>query len=207
MYHPHMTIRKLDVEHLRERYDCDAVNGVLISRHSGKPVGTRTPGGYFNTQYRLHGTRHTHLRHRIIWALHHNVSDFGELDHINGVPGDDRIDNLREVSHRANLRNARLWSHNTSGANGVNWERRREKWVAYGYACLPCGKSKRFYLGQFSRKADAIDAKKRFERENGYTDIHGEPRHEEACKEYHFQETATDRAAPASHGSHEPQGR
>ena len=64
--------------------------------------------------------------HRVIWLWHHGYMPEGELDHINRVRHDNRIENLREVSRQCNMRNTGNFSHNTSGVKGIythpNWD-------------------------------------------------------------------------------------
>ena len=44
--------------------------------------------------------------HRLVWFYHYNVWPDKIIDHINGDPSDNRIDNLRDVSVRINAENA-----------------------------------------------------------------------------------------------------
>lgn len=69
--------------------------------------------------------------HRAVFALTSGAWPEHEVDHINGVPGDNRPANLRDVNHQENLRNMKLSKANTSGATGVTFNRRRQKWMAH----------------------------------------------------------------------------
>lgn len=120
------------------------------SRFAGKVAGTPCSDGYlkvsiFNRRYGAH---------RLAWMLHYGVRPAGVIDHINGRTNDNRIFNLRDVTHLENSRNARLASSNTSGVNGVSWNRQRGKWSAY------IGRDGRqVHLGLFLTKAEAMAAR------------------------------------------------
>lgn len=43
--------------------------------------------------------------HRVVWAISYGEWPIGEIDHINGNPGDNRIANLRAVGRTENTRN------------------------------------------------------------------------------------------------------
>ena len=57
----------------------------------------------------IHLNRRTFQRHRVIWKMHGGGDPVGIIDHINGKPGDDRIENLRDVTHTENSRNGRYF--------------------------------------------------------------------------------------------------
>jgi HNH endonuclease len=58
--------------------------------------------------------------HRLAWLYMHGVWPTGRIDHINGDKTDNRICNLREVSHSVNLQNQRrAMKNNKLGLLGV----------------------------------------------------------------------------------------
>ena len=71
-----------------------------------------------------------YLSHRVIWLWHHGYIPEHELDHINRKPWDNRIENLREVTHSCNLRNSGNRKDTTSGVKGVYWHAKGKKWQA-----------------------------------------------------------------------------
>lgn len=91
------------------------------------------------------------------------------VDHINHNTLDNRNDNLRICTNQDNGRNKMTVSNNTSGRNGVSWNKSSKKWMSYITV-----DSKMIYLGLFVNIADAITA-----RENAENKYFGEYR----CKE------------------------
>jgi hypothetical protein len=79
----------------------------------------------------------------------------GNVDHINGIPHDNRISNLRLATQTQNMQNTKLRSDNTSGVKGVYWVKRRRKWsafISYG------GKVRN--LGSYATKEEAISVRR-----------------------------------------------
>jgi hypothetical protein len=106
--------------------------------------------------------------HRIIFAMSYGLSNFKELDHISGDKSDNRLVNLREVSHRQNMRNQRISSANLSGTIGVGYESGIKKWRASIYV-----NRKRICLGRFDSIDDAITVRKKAEAKYGFHPNHG----------------------------------
>ena len=67
---------------------------------------------------------------RLAWLYVNGYFPENEVDHINRNQSDNRIDNLREVSHGCNMRNTANQKDNTSGVKGVVFDKRDKKWVA-----------------------------------------------------------------------------
>lgn len=76
------------------------------------------------------------------------------IDHINGNRGDDRFENLRDVTPLLNARNAALFSSNKSGFPGVEFHSRDLVWTAK----IGVG-GKQTHLGNFKTKEEAIAAR------------------------------------------------
>ena len=106
--------------------------------------------------------------HRVAWAIYYGQWPKRFIDHINGIPDDNRIKNLRDVSVSENLRNSIKSSNNTSGFCGVSWNIKAQKWRAY---IKLHGKNQ--HLGYFESIEDAAAARKLAEVGNGYTERHG----------------------------------
>lgn len=86
------------------------------NRIAGAVAGYLNDGGY--TVVETGGK--TIGAHRIIWLMHNGTWPAGEIDHLNGVRSDNRIENLRDVVHVTNAENRRSASrHSRSGHLGV----------------------------------------------------------------------------------------
>lgn len=112
------------------------------------------------------------LAHRIAWVITHNSLPVNHIDHIDGNPRNNKIENLRDVTHKINHRNRKMSSRNTSGYTGVYWHSPSNKWQA-----TVCINGSYKSLGCYRNKKDAAEVRKRFlsdHPELGYTDRHGE---------------------------------
>lgn len=71
----------------------------------------------------------TFYTHQIIFLMQHGYIP-KLIDHIDGNPNNNKINNLRESNKSLNACNSKLPSHNTSGTKGVVWGKRENKWIA-----------------------------------------------------------------------------
>lgn len=89
--------------------------------------------------------------HRLAWLYVHGKFPEFYIDHINGNPSDNRIDNLRIATNHQNQGNSKKKSTNSSGVKGVR--RHGHKWRAEVTV-----NRKRIHLGLFANLADAKKA-------------------------------------------------
>lgn len=141
----------------REREGMKAWN----KRFSGKKVGANIHG-YIRAPF--DGVFHP--IHRMAWLYVYGVYPEGEIDHINGEKSDNRITNLRDVSHACNGRNQKKSKSNTSGFMGVS--KSHGKWIAFITV-----NRERIWLGRFRDKSDAVKARREAEKEYGFHENHG----------------------------------
>ena len=109
------------VRHLRERYWYDAEQGVVRNRKNQVVKGAVNGRGYVVFDVLLKSGRAFMNLHQVVWVLQYGCMPT-QIDHINGNPKDNRIENLREVSHSENNMNRLLaWKPNPStGLPGVH---------------------------------------------------------------------------------------
>jgi hypothetical protein len=70
------------------------------------------------------------LGHRIAWFKHYGVMPDQQIDHINGIKDDNRIENLRLATNSQNSMNKPKQSNNTSGFKGVSFHKATNKFDA-----------------------------------------------------------------------------
>jgi hypothetical protein len=133
-------------------------------RNAGKEVGTLTPYGYRATTVDGHAV----MVHRLIWLYVHGWFPTQQIDHINGIRDDNRIENLRHVPNRINAKNQKLNTVNKSGIIGVSWSKSRKRWFAQITV-----DGKNHNLGYHPDIADAAAARKRAEIKFGFHPNHG----------------------------------
>lgn len=116
---------------------------------AGAIAGTENSAGY--TIISVDGQKL--LAHRIAWAWVHGSYPVGVLDHINGIPTDNRISNLRDATPSQNVANSA--TRNRTGARGVSYYPARPNlpWKAF-----ISRKGKTINLGSFRTKQEASNA-------------------------------------------------
>jgi hypothetical protein len=138
-------MKEIEIEILREFLDYDNETATLYwkerdrkwfnhdkyhytwnKRFAGKPAGRKKGinGGYktlamFDQSYRYH---------RVIWALVHGEWPEHFIDHIDGDPTNNKIENLRPVSNSENSANRKKVTSNT-GFKGVHKLKNKDKYL------------------------------------------------------------------------------
>lgn len=119
-------------------------------QHKGKSFGSENGNGYLRASI----NDRLHYAHRLIFVLFHGfVPDY--VDHIDGNPTNNRIENLRSVTHAQNMQNQKLRRDNKSGQKGVCWNIRDKTWTVQIFK-----DSKQHCLGTFTDKDAAVAAYK-----------------------------------------------
>lgn len=139
-------------------------------RYAGKEIRTKQSDGYLHVSITKNGQMRFYRVHRVIWLMVHGEWP-DEVDHINHRRDDNRIVNLRSVSRGDNTKNLGLSKSNTSGVNGVHWDKRESKWRSQIQL-----KGKVITLGYFADLSEAAKARQAAEQKHGFHENHGKAR-------------------------------
>lgn len=109
--------------------------------------------------------------HHLIYFMVTGIEPLQIVDHLNGIPSDNRFSNLRLATDSINQRNRGMHRNNTSGITGVSWYELTGKWVAR--ANESNGKTR--FLGYYLDKGDAARVISEYysNPENNYSYRHG----------------------------------
>ena len=153
---------ELTAEYLRSILNYDPETGIFTRKvrtanrvKVGDVAGCKNSEGYLGIKI----CSRTHQAHRLAWMYVYGEWPTGQIDHINRIRTDNRIANLREVSHKQNNQNRSKPSNNTSGHPGVSWHKQRSKWLAHIKH-----NQKKIHLGCFNTIEEAIAARKAAEK-------------------------------------------
>ena len=149
----------------RNMFSSDRDRKIWNTRYARREAFLTTNRDGYQTG-RVLGKRY--LAHRVIWAMVHGSWPHGEIDHINGSPADNRIENMRCVTRSENMRNASKRSNNKSGHNGVCWHKAAGKWRAQ----IGVNNERRL-IGLYACVTSAMLARKRAEIGQRFTERHG----------------------------------
>ena len=153
----------MKISELKTKLRYNPETGHLVRIKTGKPAYCEPHRGYL----RVAVGRKRWRAHRVCWALHYGYWP-RQIDHINGVRTDNRLENLRDVEASGNAKNKRRDCRNKSGVTGVSWDKRTKRW----YAKI-CSGGVQQSLGKHKDKADAIAARKVAEKALGFHSNHG----------------------------------
>lgn len=144
------------------------------AEHKARNWNSKMAGAEALASSKGNGYRHgaifgaTFLAHRVVYALANGRWPEHQVDHINGVPSDNRPENLRDATRIENSRNMQTSVRNTSGTVGVTFSKKESKWLA---TIVVEGKQRR--VGAFAEFDLAAEARKRAEVEYGFHENHG----------------------------------
>ena len=165
-------ITKETEELWKKLFEYNPETGVLTWRagtRKGQRAGYDRNNGHGYT-YRVvryregHSDKKRWYEHRVVWTLVNGPIPEGYvIDHIDGDPSNNKIENLRCVTTSVNGTNTRIRVNNTSGVTGVSWQSRAGKWRAQIHK-----EKKPLHLGVYKTFEEAIAARRAAEKVLGY---------------------------------------
>lgn len=134
------------------------------TKYAGQEAFISLNEGYLYGKIQGKGFR----KHRVLWAAYYgqDIPDGGVIDHINGDPSDNSIENLRCVSPVGNRRNMKKHARGSAMFTGV--KRENNRWLAH---IQKSGAQHR--IGLFDTVEEARNARRQAEIELGYHPNHG----------------------------------
>lgn len=117
----------------------------------GNNAGTKRCDGYI--AIRINGKNYK--AHRLAWFMTYGIWPEKFIDHINGIPDDNRIENLREATPAQNSLNSKVRKDSNSGVKGVYFDKKTKKFMV---TIRKDGKV--HYLGRFITLNEAEKAHK-----------------------------------------------
>ena len=153
---------ELTAEKLRELLHYEPETGIFtwkVSTSNSVKVGdvAGSPDGLGYLRITVWSRRYQ--AHRLAWFYVYGEWPKLDIDHINRNTSDNRIANLRDISHKQNMQNASKRSDNTSGCPGVSWKKQYSKWQVHIKH-----NQKQIHLGYYSIIEEAIAARKAAEK-------------------------------------------
>jgi hypothetical protein len=130
----------------RRHFKSNRAHSIWNTRYATKEVGCPNAHGrlVFSINYSLYQVS------RIIWKLVYGFDSAVDIDHKDGNPLNNRLDNLREATRSQNNANAKIRKGVASGYKGVTKERNGGKYSAR----VECNK-KRHRIGSYDTPEEA----------------------------------------------------
>lgn len=142
----------LELSRCLELFSYEPETGILVRKFkSGARKIVKPSSDKTRIKVRIDG--HDYQVHRVIWLMVYGYLPEKFIDHVNGNPLDNRLENLRLATDAQNKRNVGPRSHNKSGIKGVSWDKTNSKWLAHA-----THNSVGITIGRFAEKEDAANA-------------------------------------------------
>ena len=151
----------ISVDEIKNSFEYNPETGRIKSLISGKIIGAAS---ILSSNYISIYLRGIKLRgHTVAWVLQHGKYPDECIDHINGNRSDNRMCNLRSVSHAENMKNKKKYKNNSTGVSGVYFEKESSRYRAR----IGHGKNT-IYVGRFPTLLMAKEAIEAARKEHGY---------------------------------------
>ncbi len=165
--------RKIDQETLKSLLHYNPDTGIFtwlvspsIQVKAGMIAGKKDRQGYVHISV----ANECHRAHRLAFLYMTGSLPVNHVDHIDHVRDNNAFSNLRDVTEAENFKNLGLSKRNTSGVNGVTWNKSSKRWQAYGRVS-----NKYKYIGVYKTIEEAAAARQAHNVMHGFHQNHGLP--------------------------------
>jgi len=135
----------------------------------GEQVGWKNDAfGYLKTSITLNKKSRKYYMHRLAFLYMTGQFPKGVIDHLNGIPSDNRYSNLKEGTQSNNAKNTKLNNKNTSGIMGVYRASKCDRWAAELIS-----EGVKYRLGSHKSFFEACCARKSAENQHNFHNNHG----------------------------------
>lgn len=112
-------------EHFKSEKTCAKINKICANQQAGGCYMKKRSLYYI---VRLNGL--SYRCHRIVYALHHNTTDFDEyiIDHKDGNTFNNNPSNLRLATFTQNRYNCKIHKNNSTGEKNITYDKKRKKY-------------------------------------------------------------------------------
>lgn len=119
-------------------------------KQSNAKINDKAGSLHHSGYYQISVNNKTYLTHRLIFLYHYNYLP-KYIDHIDGNPSNNKIENLREITLSQNNMNQKVQKRDKSSQyKGVSYNKLRNKWASYIKI-----NNKQIHLGYFKSEIDA----------------------------------------------------
>lgn len=159
---------KITQSRLKEMLQYDPKSGLFKWKKQNSSrgiVGEIAGSEYGNGYLRIGVDGKYYSVHRLAWLYMAGYFPENQIDHKDRDKGNNRWNNLREVSQSCNMKNTGMFKNNKSGVKGVCWHKKRKKWRS-----IITVENKTINLGRFKNLTDAVIARFNAEIKHGFNE-------------------------------------
>jgi hypothetical protein len=138
-----------------EKYSVSNLGNIRNNNTGKKIKGRENISGYLSVHLSDKNNKRMNksISRIVAIAFLENIDNLPEVDHINQIKIDNRVENLRWISRENNQRNKSKWQGTSSKYKGISFDNSRNKWRANIYL-----NGKHNHIGRFSTEEEAYDA-------------------------------------------------
>lgn len=120
-----------DITNTKGYYSVSSKGQIRSNRYNKIMKPKKTKRGYIMYSLHVDGDKYEGSVHRLMGYEFLGLENGSKLEvgHVNGDNSDNRVENLRLLTHKQNNR-SKAKTYGSSKYRGVHWDKKKEKWVA-----------------------------------------------------------------------------